>query len=157
LAVSTVRTLATAESPDIAHIAFYAAAGAASLSLGIGTLRQRVIVAPEVLTVRGVYTTKKATAREISAINYGYGLRGEASAPYWIPYAELVDGSVIWMSALDGGEINTHPTPLTLEEVRTIRRVMRVGGSDRTARLARPRWKRGLNALSHRIRSLLDH
>jgi hypothetical protein len=155
-AVTSVHSLVTAKSLNLAHIAIYFAAGAAFLSFGIGALRERVIVAPGNLTVRGAYTTKRATTQEIRAINYGYGVRGEAGAPYWIPYAELVDGSVIWMTALDGGEISKHPSPLTLDEVRTIRRAMGVGGSDRPDRLARPLWRRGLDVLPHWNRSPSD-
>ena len=118
--------------------------------IGITSLRPRVIVTPEGIIVRHGYGTKVASASEIQAISYGYVREGEGGFKVWCPYVELKDGSALWMTALMGGAMSRAVQPVTIEQVREIRRTLNVSGSDFTDREPQPLWRRGFGTLRGR-------
>ena len=131
-------------------LAFTAVAAVLFIIEGLAFLRPRVTVRPEGITVRGRHRTKVARASEIRAINFGFVRQGEGGFKVWCPYVELVDGSAIWMSALLGGTISGATPPHTLEQVRAIRSMLNVGGTDLPEREPEPLWRRGLDKVRRR-------
>ena len=117
----------------------------AFLLLALGgwrTWRVNVRVTPQEIVVRNVERTYRIPASEVSSINLGRKQQGDTgSALVWLPYLERVDGSVVWMPAIQGGG-GLVPSEQMLRRVNAVRRVLGVDGVDYTQRLATPIWRR---------------
>jgi hypothetical protein len=112
--------------------------------LGLRFWRTEVRVSPDSIVVRDPLKTRHIPAKEIRSIDLGRA-RGSGEAVkeshVWHPYIQVADGSVLWMSAMEGGTAY-FPSEDLLAQVTQIRRLLRVGGTNHCSRMAQPVWQR---------------
>ena len=112
--------------------------------LGWRFWRTEVRVSPDSIVVRDPFKTRRIPAEEVRSVDLGRSRgSGEAvkEALVWHPYVQLADGSVLWMSAMEGGQAY-FPSEELLGQVTQIRRLLRVGGTNHCSRMAQPVWQR---------------
>jgi hypothetical protein len=101
-----------------------------------------VRVTPEDIVVRNLKNNYRIPANKVRSIDLGRKQQGDAGrALVWLPYIERLDGSVVWMSAMQGGAGQV-PSEQLLGRVNTVRRLLGVQGLDHTQRIAGKIWSR---------------
>ena len=112
--------------------------------VGLRFWRTEVRVSPDSIVVRDPIKTRRIPAEEVRSIDLGRARgSGEAvkEAFVWHPYVQLADGSVLWMSAMEGGQAY-FPSEELLRHVTQIRRLLGIGGTNHCSRMAQPVWQR---------------
>jgi hypothetical protein len=98
--------------------------------LGFRSFRVGVYVRPGVLIVNNWFRTRTLHRSQIAEINVMPRREGEDGL-WWRVSVELMDGSSIWISAIDCGKASPTemPKPDRVAVVDEIRRLLDVGGS----------------------------